>query len=88
MATGLQPPDACSPDQTIPTTTVARRLPPSTIPLHASVAPSGGAQRYSSDRRAVDFHPHDWERAKLSGADANRSWAVPRADAHEIEKYA
>ena len=42
--------------------------------------------RYSSDLSADDFQPHDWEIVKLSGAEENLMTAVPRAEAHEMEK--
>ena len=44
--------------------------------------------KYSSDLSADDFHPHDCETVKLSGADAKRMSAVPSADEQQIEKYA
>ena len=44
--------------------------------------------RYSSDRSADDFHPHDCETVKLSGADAKRISAVPSAEEQHMEKYA
>lgn len=78
----------------MPTTTVARRLPPSgqspTQPseLSPSFSIGEGTERYSSERRADDFQPHDCESANLSGAEEKRTRAVPSADAHEMEKYA
>lgn len=73
----------------MPTTTVARRLPPSPLsPTHPrALSPSLlGTERYSSDRRAELFHPHDCERAKQSGAELKRTIAVPRALAHVMLK--
>jgi hypothetical protein len=79
---------------TIPTITLALKLPPLGIPVVCPSTPSSNPSasvtwdpdRYSSERKALDFHPHDWEYVNESGADENRSRAVPKADAHVIEK--
>jgi hypothetical protein len=47
-----------------------------------------GTLRYSSERRAELFQPHDWESAKQSGADEKRTMAVPSALAQVMLKYA
>jgi hypothetical protein len=88
----------CPPSYTIPMTTLALKLPPRGIPVVYPSTPSSklpsrssstfDPDRYSSDRRADDFQPHDWERVNESGAEANLSKAVPSADAQVIEKYA
>jgi hypothetical protein len=44
--------------------------------------------RYSSDRRADDFHPQDCDKVNVSGAEENLINAVPKAEAHDMEKYA